>query len=61
MTYKELRDEHGHLVGRYDPKRKLLEIKHGRVKSLFDLADMREDATEADRLIVRKPFSASSR
>jgi len=37
IVWVDLRDANGKLMGRYDPKRRLLEIQHRRVKTIFDL------------------------
>jgi len=46
VAFKELRDSQGHLVGRFDPQREILELqsKSRGVKALFDLRQLREDA-----------------
>jgi len=36
IVWVDLRDANGKLMGRYDPKRRLLEIQHRRVKTIFD-------------------------
>ncbi len=60
MTYKELRDADSRLLGRYDPSRKILEIKSRGIKAVFDLTNIREDEPPANQT-VRKPLRSSSR
>jgi hypothetical protein len=49
MAYKTLKDAHGRTVGKYDPKRQILEVKVKGLVSTFDLQKLHDEERKPTR------------
>lgn len=59
MTYRDIRDQQGRLIARFDPKRDLLAIKARGCLNVVDLRQLRdakaEEAEEPQRPAPQRP------